>query len=214
MSRHLRRILLLPWILILVAIAPAHGGAATDPIGRWPLSPQPQVLTTFDPPESEFGAGHRGIDLAGSGGQAVLSSLPGQVSFAGVIAGRGVVVVTHGGTRTTYEPVSAGVSVGATVTAGQPLGTLQLIGSHCFPRACLHWGWLRGDVYLDPLALVGGVRRVRLLPLTGAVGSGPGMRLLVGPSQPIRRDVRVELGRGQGGVSQQLLHRAQVGSPF
>jgi len=30
--------------------------------------------------------------------------------------------------------------------------------------ACLHWGLLQGDVYLDPLALLG-LGRVRLLPL-------------------------------------------------
>ena len=47
---------------------------------------------------------------------------------------------------------------------GQPIGTLELAGSHCFPLACLHWGWLRGSTYLDPLALVGGGPIV-LLPL-------------------------------------------------
>ena len=40
------------------------------------------------------------------------SALAGRVSFAGRIAGRGVVVVGHGATRTTYEPVAAEVSVG------------------------------------------------------------------------------------------------------
>jgi len=54
--------------------------------------------------------------------------------------------------------------VGESVAAGGRLGQLELVGSHCFPRACLHWGWLRGEVYLDPLDLVGG-GPVRLLPL-------------------------------------------------
>jgi murein DD-endopeptidase MepM/ murein hydrolase activator NlpD len=87
------------------------------------------------------------------------------VSFAGVLAGRGVVVVDHGGTRTTYEPVDATVSLGAAVAAGDPIGQLALSGSHCLPRACLHWGWIEGaDSYLDPLRLVG-AGPVRLLPL-------------------------------------------------
>jgi hypothetical protein len=81
-----------------------------------------------------------------------------------MLAGRGVVVVDHGDTRTTYEPVTADVRVGNVVAAGGPIGSLQLAGSHCFPRACLHWGWLRGETYLDPLDLVGG-GPVRLLPL-------------------------------------------------
>jgi hypothetical protein len=73
-------------------------------------------------------------------------------------------VVSHGDTRTTYEPVSASVLVGDSVTQGAVIGTLQAVGSHCMPRACLHWGWIRGETYLDPLRLVG-AGPVRLLPL-------------------------------------------------
>jgi murein DD-endopeptidase MepM/ murein hydrolase activator NlpD len=86
------------------------------------------------------------------------------VSYAGLLAGRGVIVVDHGTTRTTYEPVDATVTVGAKVSAGEPVGRLALGGSHCLPSACLHWGWIEGDTYLDPLRLVG-AGPVRLLPL-------------------------------------------------
>jgi murein DD-endopeptidase MepM/ murein hydrolase activator NlpD len=138
--------------------------APTD--GVWPLSPEPDVLTGFDPPASRWGAGHRGVDLAGSVGQVVRAAQAGTVSFAGRIAGRGVVVVDHGGTRTTYEPVAASVAVGDVLDAGEPLGRLELLGSHCLPRACLHWGLIRGTTYLDPLTLVG-AGPVRLLPWSG-----------------------------------------------
>ena len=94
----------------------------------------------------------------------MLAALPGTVTFAGPLAGRGVVVVDHGATRTTYEPVAATVAVGTPVAAGAQVGTLELAGSHCFPRACLHWGWIEGETYLDPLRLVG-AGPVRLLPL-------------------------------------------------
>jgi murein DD-endopeptidase MepM/ murein hydrolase activator NlpD len=134
------------------------------PDGVWPLRPRPEVVAGFDPPLDPWGSGHRGVDLLGSVGQPVRAALPGQVTFAGVLAGRGVVVVSHGETRTTYEPVTADASVGETVAAGGRLGRLAAFGSHCFPRACLHWGWLRGETYLDPLDLVGG-GPVRLLPL-------------------------------------------------
>jgi murein DD-endopeptidase MepM/ murein hydrolase activator NlpD len=77
------------------------------------------------------------------------------VSFSGVVAGRGIVVVTHaGGLRTTYEPVARRVGAGTPVEAGDVLGTLAPWSSHCTPRACLHWGLRRGEIYLDPLALV------------------------------------------------------------
>jgi murein DD-endopeptidase MepM/ murein hydrolase activator NlpD len=137
---------------------------APVPVGVWPLQPQPTVVRAFDPPDLPFGSGHRGVDLLGSPGQQVHSALPGRVTYAGWLAGRGVVVVDHGATRTTYESVSALVQVGDLVARGQGLGTLELFGSHCFPRACLHWGWIRGETYLDPLLLVGD-GPIRLLPL-------------------------------------------------
>jgi hypothetical protein len=46
------------------------------------------------------------------------------------------------------------------------LGELELLGSHCLPRACLHWGLVRGETYLDPLTLVGR-GPVRLVPWAG-----------------------------------------------
>ena len=47
---------------------------------------------------------------------------------------------------------------------------------------------------------------------SAAGGLRPGVRLLVGPPQPVRGHVGVELGRRQAGVTEQLLHRSQVGS--
>ena len=177
------RPLLLAVLLCLVpAAAPAYAGL--DPVGQWPLRPDPEVVAGFDPPATTWGAGHRGVDLLGSPGRRVHAALAGTVSFVGSIAGRGVVTVDHGDTRTTYEPVAAFVSRGERVAAGDVLGRLTLPGSHCFPRACLHWGWLRGDTYLDPLDLVGAAP-VRLLPLAGLpVAATPATPALRRPSSP------------------------------
>ena len=199
------RILLLTTLLtaatavLLVVSGRAYAAPGTAPgDGVWPLVPRPEVVSRFDPPESRWGSGHRGVDLAGHVGQPVRAAAPGRVTFAGRLAGRGVVVVDHGGTRTTYEPVTASVAVGDTVQAGATLGRLELFASHCFPRACLHWGLIEGaEHYLDPLTLVG-AGPIRLLPLDGGVppvarlpvlsttpvsatvGSGPRMRLAEG----------------------------------
>ena len=159
---------LLPLLALLTALALPAGahtaGPGTDPVGVWPLQPAPEVVRPFDPPDSPYGAGHRGVDLLGTVGQQVRAALPGTVTYAGSLAGRGVVVVDHGATRTTYEPVVATVRLGTRVGAGAQIGSLALAGSHCFPRACLHWGWIEGETYLDPLRLVG-AGPVRLLPL-------------------------------------------------
>jgi murein DD-endopeptidase MepM/ murein hydrolase activator NlpD len=158
--------LLSPLALTLALLCSATAGADAEerPRGEWPLRPEPEVVQRFDPPDSPYGAGHRGVDLLGGVGQQVHAALGGTVTYAGMIAGRGVVVVGHGASRTTYEPVTATVTLAAAVNPGSPLGTLELAGSHCFPRACLHWGWIEGETYLDPLLLVGG-GPVRLLPL-------------------------------------------------
>lgn len=132
--------------------------------GVWPLLPRPEVVHHFDPPAVRWAAGHRGADLAGHVGQPVRSALAGRVTFVGRIAGLGVVVVSHGATRTTYQPLLATVSRGDRVAAGEPVGRLAGVGSHCSPRACLHWGLRRGETYLDPLSLVDAPRPVRLLP--------------------------------------------------
>jgi murein DD-endopeptidase MepM/ murein hydrolase activator NlpD len=188
-------------LVALVSLARPAGavGAPVDPVpvGVWPLPPTPQVVRAFDPPDSPWGAGHRGVDLAGSVGEVVHTALAGTVTFAGRLAGRGVVVVDHGTTRTTYEPVAATVAVGDRLARGQPIGTLELAGSHCFPRTCLHWGWRRGATYLDPLLLVGGGPIV-LLPLwQGSPATATAARratppyadvvaVLLGRSAPIR----------------------------
>lgn len=142
---------------------PASPAAEAAPVtGVWPLRP-PEILAGFASPSSTWSAGHRGVDLAGIPGQQVHAALGGRITFAGVLAGRGVVVVTHGTTRSTYEPVSAWVAVGDDVATDQVIGVLEPGPGHCPPASCLHWGLRAGEEYLDPLTLLG-PPRVRLLP--------------------------------------------------
>jgi murein DD-endopeptidase MepM/ murein hydrolase activator NlpD len=151
-------------VLSLATATPRVHGATVGG-WQWPLRPAPdRVVRDFDPPAQPWLAGNRGIDLAGHPGERVRAAGAGVVSFAGVIAGIGVVSVTSGPLRTTYEPLRVTVHRGDAVAAGTVLGRLTLAGSHCLPAACLHWGLLRGQDYLDPLALLG-LEQVRLLPL-------------------------------------------------
>ncbi len=129
----------------------------------WPVSPAP-LLHPFDPPEEPWSPGHRGVDLAASAGQTVVSPHAGTVIFAGVVAGRGVVVVAHqAGLRSTFEPVESPAPLGSVVGRGAILATVAGTPGHCSPATCLHWGVLRSSTYLDPLAFVGALRVV-LLP--------------------------------------------------
>jgi hypothetical protein len=159
------------WLVVLAVLGVAPPALAEPP---WtaPLEGL-AVGRDFAPPADPYGSGHRGVDLEGTAGSPVLAAGAGRVSYAGLLAGRGVVVVVHGALRTTYEPVSAAVRAGDAVASGQLLGTLDPGHPGCAVAACLHWGLRRGQEYLDPLTLVGG-GPVRLLPLQAA---GPAARV-------------------------------------
>ncbi|MEU4615361.1 M23 family metallopeptidase [Streptomyces umbrinus] len=145
-------------------------------VGRaWPVGLRPSVIRGWEPPATTYGRGHRGVDLTAAPGAPVRAVAPGRISFAGRVAGRGVVSVELNGTgdpplRTTYEPVRATAKKGAEVAAGEVIGVLEPTGSHC-PASCLHWGLRRGDAYLDPLSLLPpwllGRGPSRLLPVIG-----------------------------------------------
>ena len=138
---------------------------------QWPVfgsgGGPPQILRGFHPPAQRWLAGHRGVDLAAPEGAPVLAAGPGTVSYAGTLFGQGVVVVSHGSVRTSYEPVTPTVHVGDIVARGSPIGTLA--AGHCAGPACLHWGLLAGHRhgvrYYDPLVLLG-LSHLRLEPVT------------------------------------------------
>lgn len=152
----------------VVLAAPAH---ATDGRLDWPLRPRPAVVRTFDAPSPNWSRGHRGVDLAGTTGQAVYASAPGTVVFASRLADRPLVSIAHpGGLRTSYEPVRAVVRVGQLVDSGSVIGELVAGHAGCGGAACLHWGAMWGPAsradYVDPLGLVA-TTRIRLKPLGG-----------------------------------------------
>ncbi|WP_329334216.1 M23 family metallopeptidase [Streptomyces sp. NBC_00663] len=176
---------LLPLLLtlLLTPLPPAAGDPAPPPPGppvttvpavarTWPVGVRPPVLRTWEPPPTAYARGHRGVDLAAAPGTPVRAVAAGRVSFAGRVAGKGVVSVELTGTdlRTTYEPVRATVKKGEEVTPGEVVGTVEPTGSHC-TTACVHWGLRRGATYLDPLSLLPPwlLRRgpSRLLPVLG-----------------------------------------------
>ncbi len=172
----------------------------------WPLDPLPEVVRVFDPPAQRWGAGHRGVDLLGSTAQPVLAIGAGEIAVARPLAGRGVVVVSHGALRSTYEPVTASVHVGQHVEAGEVVGLLQSARSHCLPEVCLHLGLRRGDEYVDPLSVLG-PRVVRLKPVApsdrrsaysrqaeGRERVAPTSRAAAGPSP--RRRLPAAVGAG------------------
>lgn len=192
-----RRWLTAPLAVLLLILAAAPDARADSDLptpARWPVGGEQVVLDGFAPPAKDWGAGHRGVDLAAAEGDQVRSVAAGRVSFAAGLAGRGVVVVQHGAVRTTYEPVRATVQAGDQVSAGTPIGVLEPNG-HCDPT-CLHLGLKRDAEYLDPLQLFAapgadaGTAPVRLLPGSArALATDRAAGRVVATGQGLRGDV-------------------------
>ncbi|HZD19008.1 MAG TPA: M23 family metallopeptidase [Actinomycetota bacterium] len=127
------------------------------------------VIRGFDPPETPFGSGHRGIDIAVAQGTPVLAPESGTVSFAGMVGGHLFVTLDHGGgLSSTYSWVSAAlVREGDAIARGSPIA-LTGLGHPGSTVPHLHLGVRLDGEYQDPLAFLGAVSVssfIRLAPL-------------------------------------------------
>ncbi|MBI4259346.1 MAG: M23 family metallopeptidase [Actinobacteria bacterium] len=153
--------------LVAVPAAPARGSGYL-----WPV--KGPVVRGFDEPASPYSAGHRGIDIAVRYRTPVVAAAEGVVRFAGWVGGERFVSIDHpDGLRTTYSFLAEiRVGKGWAVAAGALLGATGTGHSgSTWPH--LHFGVLDGDVYLDPLlilgpgSVVGVIRLVPILPPDG-----------------------------------------------
>ena len=144
-----------------------------DPMWHWPVKPA-VVESVFRQPNSDWGSGHRGIDLGAIPAAPLLAPTSARVAFAGPVFGRPVVtLLTDQGLTLEFEPAclptppaidkttAVGVAaqlvlpqirVGQNVMAGQIFGVFCPIGlaTHC-QAACVHWGVrTKNGGYLSP----------------------------------------------------------------
>jgi murein DD-endopeptidase MepM/ murein hydrolase activator NlpD len=153
------------WSAVFAAAVPVPARASGD--WTWPVIGP--VIRGFDPPDSPFGSGHRGIDIAAPVSTPVRAAAPGTVTFAGPVGGRLLVTVDHGaGLESTYSFLdSIAVRKGDAVTQGQTIARSGT-GHAGDVVASLHFGVKLADTYVDPLEYLGPVevwRFIRLAPL-------------------------------------------------
>ena len=134
--------------------------------GQWLDPVEAEVIDPFRPPADQFSAGNRGLEFGTQGGEVVLASQVGNVSFAGPVGGRLFVVVVHpNGYRSTYGYLEdTAVAAGAAVDQGATIGRAS-VGFHFTVRD--------DGRYLDPAPLLASVqchRRVKLVPLSAVEG--------------------------------------------
>lgn len=149
---------------VTMAATSRHSSAEYVDPGTRTATPSP-VLRGFDPPEYDWLAGHRGVDLDIPIGAPIAAAGAGTVHFAGSVAGTPTISIEHDdGIRTTYQPVFARVSAGDQVAIGETIGTLA---PPVDGDPGLHWGARVGPkTYINPLDLLGEVI-IRLKPWAG-----------------------------------------------
>lgn len=152
---------------------PGRGaGAASTPGGSarsrkvhwdWPTNTR-VVQRPWEAPTSDYGPGHRGLDVAAPPGTPVVAPDAGTVAFAGPVGGRSVVTVDHGdGLVSTLDPVEPTVRKGDPVERGQRVGTVGR--GHCAAATpCLHLGARVDGRYVDPLPFLTPAEWPVLLP--------------------------------------------------
>ena len=139
-------------IVLVLGACPAF---ASEP-GRWTWPVTGPVIRAFDPPDSPFGSGHRGIDVAAVPGTAFLAPSPGTVKFAGRIGGQLFLSVAHGGgwESTASWVGTVSVRAGDVVFEGQTLGSTGT-GHPGATVPHVHLGVKFAGAYVDPLTVFG-----------------------------------------------------------
>ena len=150
-------------LAISLSLLPAAPARAT---GSWAWPVVGPVVRGFDPPDSPYGSGHRGIDIAAPVGSLVRAPAAGVVSFAGNVGGHLFVTIDHGGglLSTCSFLSSLLVHRGDLVARGQVVALSG--GGHVGDSApSVHLGVRLNGQYVDPLDYLGPARLVDLIRL-------------------------------------------------
>jgi murein DD-endopeptidase MepM/ murein hydrolase activator NlpD len=168
--------LVLPLLMVLLtgswssSVEPSRAAIAPAlPFGSlvWPV--EGPVIRGFDPPETPYGTGHRGLDIAVAPGTVIAAPQSGIVSFSGKVGGELFITIDHGGqlSSTCSWVSSSAVHRGEAVSRGQPIGTTGT-GHPGSIVPHLHFGVRLAGVYVDPLdylAPSGVEDLIRLVPI-------------------------------------------------
>lgn len=171
-QRRMRLLLGVAVLACAVALAQpscAHAGWPLRDAGSTALGFGEAYRTT----DATTSSTHRGIDISAEGGAAVLAPLAGSVTFVGRVPAvgggtvRAVTIASAKGSITLLPLSAASVSKGDSLAEGDAVGTLAESGDGSSAGAHLHVGVKRGDLYVDPLAVLA-------LPVEAPAGGGEG----------------------------------------
>jgi murein DD-endopeptidase MepM/ murein hydrolase activator NlpD len=149
--------------LLLLPAPPAFAA------GQWQWPITGPILRGYDPPDSPYAAGHRGIDIGAPVGTPVRSPEAGKVTFAGKVGGHLFLTIDHGGgVSSTYSWLtSIAVKKGNVVVRGDVVARSGS-GHPGDEEPSLHLGVKLNGAYVDPLDYLGPIDIsdfIRLAPL-------------------------------------------------
>jgi len=154
----------------LLSLQISVSGAQEAPKINWapPLEPPVNLVNLYRQPNSDYSAGHRGIDYQVKAGQPVLAPADGEVWFSGKVVNRQLISLKHpDGNLTEFEPVCTDLQKGEPVFLGQEIGQICEADSnyrqHCQESTCLHFSIRQLGEYLSPQVFIGGINPSRLL---------------------------------------------------
>lgn len=160
-------------LISMAGLTWVQASAATEeilPASTWnpPLETPVRLVNQYRQPNSDYSAGHRGVDYLVEIGQPVFAPAKGQVWFAGIVGQRSLLSMTHeGGYLSEVEPVCTDLKKGEPVFEGQQVGVVCQATSqyrqHCSSATCLHFSLRKDGAYLSPLIFIGGLNPSRLL---------------------------------------------------
>src|SRR4051812_19214333 len=192
----------------LLGPAPAQGSAGWV----WPL--RGHVITPYRNGGDPYAAGqHRGIDIAGPVGAAVVAAREGTVRFAGTVGDSGLTVGVRTADQrydTSYLHLSSiAVRRGQHVAAGQRLGAVGTTGRRSAARPHLHFGVRDAGsrhAYHDPLDFLPPPARPRPAPRRPPVPVGA-------PARPSPVPLESPPEMGPRSAPRRLPRRAPRGVP-
>lgn len=143
--------------------------AESEPVWVAPLDAPIELINPYRQPNSDYSAGHRGVDYLVTDGQSIYAPTDATISFNHFLADRPVLSLkTATGDLLEFEPACSPLAVGTQVAAGDAIANVCPAApnyhQHCDQELCLHFSLRTARGYLSPIIRYGAMAPSVLLP--------------------------------------------------
>ncbi|MFM6978223.1 MAG: M23 family peptidase [Micrococcales bacterium] len=171
---HFRRVKMYGGFALALAMALSWQqvtGAKAESSPAWvaPLNAPIRLLNPYRQPNSDYSAGHRGVDYLVTLEQPIFAPTDAIISFNHLLVDRPVISLkTTSGDLLEFEPACSALPVGTAVAAGEVIASVCPASGnykqHCTQHLCLHFSLRTEKGYLSPITRYGALAPSVLLP--------------------------------------------------